>query len=440
MILPEALEHVAKALVPKTLSPIQLEIFCKSWNKHPYRKIARELNHEYSYIKDVGAQLWQLLTQAFGIQVTKLNLQEVLARYAQQAQINSRLTTVRLVDWGEALNASQFCGRQAQLETLERWVIKDRCQLVAIIGMGGIGKTMLVSQFAQQLVETDQFEIVIWRSLRQAPPLINFLAELLQSMMPDQAPPNQLDTLMRQLLQQLRSSRCLLILDNAEAVLSSGELVGTYRPGYEDYGWLLQQLGGGRHQSSILLMSREIPVDVAIQEGVTAPTRLLRLESLSVEEGEAILTAKGLSSTQPFQIQQLIERYQGNPLALSIVATLLKDLFNSNITTFLTQETLLFKSIRDLLAQQFDRLSDLEQQVMYWLAIHQEAVTTAQLQADLIPSVSRVELQDALLSLNQRSLIEKVKSTVIEVDATTLEVSYTQHPVVMEYVTERLIH
>jgi hypothetical protein len=115
-------------------------------------------------------------------------------------------------------------------------------------------------------------------------------------------------------------------------------------------------------------------------------------------------------------------------------------LFSLISSTFLAQETLLFNSIRDLLAQQFDRLSDLEQQVMYWLAIHQEAVTAAQLQADLIPSVSRVELQDALLSLNQRSLIVKAKSTVMEVDATTLEVSYTQQPVVMEYVTECLIH
>lgn len=68
---------------------------------------------------------------------------------------------------------------------------------------------------------------------------------------------------------------------------------------------------------------------------------------------------------------------------------------------------------------------------MYWLTINREAVTIAQLQADLMPSVSAPKLRDALISLDQRSLIEKLKPTLAN--------SYTQQPVVMEYVTERLI-
>ncbi|NEQ28678.1 MAG: hypothetical protein F6K28_58885, partial [Microcoleus sp. SIO2G3] len=249
--------------------------------------------------------------------------------------------------------------------------------------------------------------------------------------------PLRLDEMMRQLLEQLRSHRCLLILDNVESVLSSSELAGTYRSSYEDYGWLFQQLGQGRHQSSVLLTSREVPAELAIQEAPTAPVRLLRLEPLSIEEGEAILAKKGLSfHFQQTQVRELIERYQGNPLALEIVATPLKDLFDGNIVTFLAEETLLFKDIRGLLAQQFDRLSVLERQVMCWLAINREAVSAAQLQADLMPSVSQTELRDALVSLDRRSLIETVKpSSTTKLDA----VRYTQQPIVMEYVTEQLI-
>ena len=86
MILEEALEQVTEALAPKSLNPIQLDVFRKAWDEQPYHKLARELNHEYSYIKDVGAEMWQLLTQAFGLQVTKLNLHEALTRYVQQKQ------------------------------------------------------------------------------------------------------------------------------------------------------------------------------------------------------------------------------------------------------------------------------------------------------------------------------------------------------------------
>jgi hypothetical protein len=175
---------------------------------------------------------------------------------------------------------------------------------------------------------------------------------------PERSQSQPLDVTMRQLLEQLRYRRCLLVLDNVETVFLSKKLVGTYRSGYENYGWLFQQLGEGQHQSSILLTSREIPTEVAVSESSTASIRLLRLEPLSIEEAETILVAKGLTipAEQP-QVQELIKRYQGNPLALKMVAELLKDLFDRNIAAFLAQETLLFKDIRDLLAHQFDRLS-----------------------------------------------------------------------------------
>jgi hypothetical protein len=77
---------------------------------------------------------------------------------------------------------------------------------------------------------------------------------------------------------------------------------------------------------------------------------------------------------------------------------------------------------------------------MYWLAIDREAVTAQQLQADL-PLVSQTKLRDALISLDRRSLIEKIKPNSTNSDALTLSdcVSYTQQPVVMEYVIERSI-
>ena len=433
----EAIKLVAAALAPQLLSTLQIQVFQRTWQEQSYEKMARELNHEYSYIKDVGAELWQLLSQKLGIQVTKLNLPEAVARYAQQTQKLPKSSASHRVDWGEAPDVSQFCGRAAQLATLEQWVVQDGCRLVAIVGMGGIGKTMLVTQLAEQLADTNQFEIVVWRSLRQAPPLVDLLSELLSVLAPSQPLPSRLDAMLLLLLEQLRSCRCLLVLDNVEAIFRSNQLVGTYQPGYEDYGWLLQQLAGGRHQSSVLLTTRELPAEVAIPKAVSAPVRVLRLECLSVEEAEIILAAKGLTfeAAQP-QVRALIERYQGNPLALEIVATPLLELFAGNIAEFLAQETLLFKDIRSLLQQQFDRLSALETQVMYWLAINQEPVTAPQLQADLMPAVSVAQLQDALMSLVQRSLVETIKPNLTKLNA----VSYTQQPMVMAYVTEQFIH
>ena len=291
----EALTIVTAALDPKSLSTLQIDIFRETWMRYSYTQISLKLKHEYSYIKDVGAELWQLLTQALGITVTKLNLQNAVKEYSLQGRSGNLLGSPSRsrIDWGESPDLSEFYGRAVQLATLEQWTLQDSCQLVAIVGMGGIGKTLLVTQLMQQLADTDRFAVIVWRSLRQAPPLIELLTDLMSAIAPEQQPALQLDVLLRQLLTQLRDRRCLLVLDNLEAVFSSGELTGTYRAGYEDYGWLLGQLGTGRHQSSVLVTSREIPVEVAHLAGPTAAVRLLRLERLSIEAGSAILAAKG---------------------------------------------------------------------------------------------------------------------------------------------------
>jgi NB-ARC domain len=421
----EALEKIKLALSPAILSELQIDIFRRTWNQQSYQKIARESNHEYSYIKDVGAELWKVLSQTLGTKVTKLNLPETLTHILQQRQIPQ----AERVHWGEAVDVSQFFGRQGQLATLKQWVTQERCRLIAIAGMGGMGKTMLVTQLAQQLA--DQFEIVVWRSLRHAPPLADFLTELLQVISPDASRSSRLDLIVRELLAQLRSSRCLLILDNIETVLASSEFVGSYRPGYEEYSELFRQLGKVQHQSCVLLTSREIPTEIAVHEGTTAPIRLLRLKSLCAEAGQTILAAKGLEGLEQ-SVQKLIERYHGNPLMLEAIATPLKDLFGGDIEAFLAQETLLFNDISRLLKPQFDRLTSLERQVMYWIAIHREPVTAKQLQSDLLPSVSPVVLQDALISLDRRSLIEKAKPVLVEA-------RYIQPLIIMEYVSEHLI-
>lgn len=80
------------------------------------------------------------------------------------------------IDWGEALDVGTFYGRTEELETLNQWLVLDRCRLIAILGLGGMGKSSLAAKITQQ-VQGD-FEAIIWRSLRNAPTLETLLAEL----------------------------------------------------------------------------------------------------------------------------------------------------------------------------------------------------------------------------------------------------------------------
>lgn len=117
--------------------------------------------------------------------------------------------------------------------------------------------------------------------------------------------------------------------------------------------------------------------------------------------------------------------YQGNPLALKIALTSIRDLFDHDSAIFLHQGTVVFDGVRHLLDQQFERLSALEQQVMDWLCINRESVSAMELQSDLFPPVSLSHLMEALESLIGCSLIE------------TLSAGFSQQPLVMEYVGDR---
>jgi hypothetical protein len=88
-------------------------------------------------------------------------------------------------DWGEAVDVPVFYGRKDELATLERWIVTDRCRLVAILGMGGISKTALSVKLAEQIKE--QFDYLLWRSLRNAPPVEEVLGECIQFLSDHQA-------------------------------------------------------------------------------------------------------------------------------------------------------------------------------------------------------------------------------------------------------------
>lgn len=197
-------------------------------------------------------------------------------------------------DWGEALAVSTFYGRSAERAQLETWIVQDHCRLVALLGMGGLGKTTLSIRLADEQLQ-DRFDRVIWRSLRHAPPLSDFLWDIMQ-FLADQPMAGLADTHDRQihqLVQLLQQNRCLVILDNVESILQDGSQAGYYLPGYEGYGHLLKAIGETKYQSCCVLTSREKPRQIALLEGADTYVRSLSLSGLQYQEGQEILTLKG---------------------------------------------------------------------------------------------------------------------------------------------------
>ncbi|HEY9728132.1 MAG TPA: NB-ARC domain-containing protein, partial [Chroococcales cyanobacterium] len=458
MTLEEALAALETILGKGSLNDLQELIVRQSWEQKSYPEIAASSGYDDGYVKYVGFQLWKSLSDALGERVSKNNFRAVLRRWrshsacvaqsdktkdttAKQPIPIARDTTdvVELgkaiqnpeskipnqTDWGEAIDVSVFYGRASEIETLEQWIIQERCRLVALLGIGGIGKTALSVKLAEQI--QDRFEYVIWRSLHNAPSLDSLLTSAIEFLSNQQETdlPKEVNHKISLLLNYLKKHRCLIVLDNAETILSSPIRQETCED-YEKYGQLFKRIGESRHQSCLVVTSREKPKEVAALEGESFPVRALQLSGLKILEGRAIFRSKGNFSGSEHEWQSLIQSYSGNPLALKIVATTIRDLFDSSIANFLSQGTVIFGDIENLLDRQFSQLSQLEAEIMYWLAINREPVGITELKGDLVLPILPSQVLQALESLERKSLIEKGAAL------------FTLQPVLMEYVTNRL--
>src|SRR5579864_4696169 len=332
------------------------------------------------------------------------------------------------VDWGDAPDVPSFYGREWELDLLSEWVVEERCRVVSVLGQGGIGKSALATKVMHRVAE--DFEVVIWRSLRDVPTCEALLDDCLQVLAPQalldasSSPERRQDLL----LECLRNRRILLVHDNLESVLEEGEDSGRMRAGYEGFSRLLRRVAETEHQSCLLLTSREKPSDLVPLEGSRAPVRALRLARLGAEACQQLLAEKGVAGSTSEQLR-LIEAYAGNPLALKIVAQTIAELFGGQIAPFLEQGEVGFGGGHELLDEQYARLSVVEQSVLLWLAILREPVSLQELLAVLGAPLPRSQVLEAVDGLRRRSLIERGLR----------QGSFTLQSVVMEYVAARLI-
>ena len=427
--LEELISYLVNYLKPKVLSDLQEKVLISSWYGKTYLEISKETFNDPDYLKGVGATLWKILSESLAEEVTKRNLKSVAKRNYkrlidinksfQQAIINipkvtnltpkieascNKAVTDRHRDWGEAVDVSLFYGRSPELNTLEKWIINDRCRLISLLGMGGIGKTFLAAKLARNI--ESRFEVVIWKSLRNAPEFKSVLAELIVAICDRQTfyISDTIEWQINSLINCLRNKRCLLILDGVENILAREKMGGQYLDHYQGYGQLLRRIQDEQHQSCVLITSREKPTGLSLREGKKSVVRSHVVNCLSNNAALEILDDRGIIGLES-ALQKLINRCEGNPLILKIASSTIEALFKGDVKTFLDCTHILYGSIYQLIEQQFQRLSKLEQQILNYLIL-EDSKSISKLSNNAKLKMSPCRIIEALESLQGRSLIE----------------------------------
>ncbi|MEM9540930.1 MAG: NB-ARC domain-containing protein [Cyanobacteria bacterium P01_E01_bin.42] len=407
-----------------------------TWQGISYDEMARGSQYSINYLmRDVGPGLWRSLSAILGEKVSKSNCRTVLERY--QNSPKQGLTTAIAFkvkksktptegsqrDWGEAPDLSAFYGRTTELKTLDRWIQQEECRLVCVWGMGGIGKTALSRQFAETV--KSKFEYVLWRSLGNRPSIFDLYGEILQLLAPQAARSENSDRDFPKILEYLQRYRCLLILDDVESILEGRDRFGCYRQGYEAYGQFFKQVGETRHRSCLLLNSREQLREIVLLENSTKFSHSLELQGLTPATTTQLFDDKNLTGKESWS--DLLELYQGNPLALNLILVTIQNFFNGDVARYMQlKATYLPPEITRILQERFVQISELEIKILIHLAESSRDISFAQLITEMA-----LDLDDAIVaieSLQGRSLI-----------ATKHQDCLTLKSVVKKYITKHYL-
>lgn len=310
-------------------------------------------------------------------------------------------------DWIERISASSFYGRTDELTTLTKWVVPERCRLVTITGLSGIGKTALLSNLLKHIRK--DFEYVFWQPVQDILDIHSFSNRVIQSLLKKQEiekiSARRENDEISQLIYCLKKHRCLLLLDSTEAILCNNDDTTEHCLEYEYYSRILRRVGEALHQSCVVLTTCEKPKEVSLLESNSLPVRSYRLRGLDENAGQKILVEKSITASE-VEVKDLMKRYGGNPLAVKAVSATICNVFDGSVSNFLKQNMNVFGDVRIILDKQFKPLSDLDKTIIGWLATKRKPCSFSEL-VDIPPPLSRRErLLERLDSLTRKSLVE----------------------------------
>jgi ATP-dependent Clp protease ATP-binding subunit ClpA len=203
----------------KHLDYVQEAILRGTLQDTTYTQIAQEVYSSPSHVRNVGSQLWKILSKELKKDITKTNFRAVLEKgkiYNYQSAIvenitgesitvNNKLNICRekareaqlsrresptspqnpqptakqpRIDLDDAPEISTFFDRTSEISTLKQWILENRTRLISILGLSGIGKSAIALQLIQHIQY--EFDCIIWRSLRDAPPLQTLQTDLIK--------------------------------------------------------------------------------------------------------------------------------------------------------------------------------------------------------------------------------------------------------------------
>jgi hypothetical protein len=292
-----------------------------------------------------------------------------------------------------------------QAELVEQLTAVSHPHLITILGIGGIGKTSLADAAVRQVIPAFRFDEVVWLRLeyqtldgRSRSPehswqqIIDGIAAHIWPDSYRDVGPKQREVQVRH---RLKQTPYLVVVDNLEAE--------------DDTAYVLAHLNDLADPSKFLLTTRIQPA------GETA-VFTLSLSELSRTDAEALMrhhaerSTISLAEATAADFDAIYKRVGGNPLALKLVISLLRDISLPHVLDNLVAQRGqdIAEMYQRIYRRAWDLLTPTAQQLLRAMQlVSEEGVTAEDLQTIYLgDTIDETDFWPAIQSLRQRSLLE----------------------------------
>ncbi|KAL4342690.1 hypothetical protein AHAS_Ahas11G0003600 [Arachis hypogaea] len=285
--------------------------------------LRRKVEANYRHRQTVTAKVRKVLSSPFKRPYQEINSQmqksfERLEHFAQRAhnlplEKGVSRSVWRATPTNSAVDDSAICGRDDEKQNLREYLLSEdavadggsKIGVLAIVGMGGLGKTTLAKLLYNDAQVREKFHVKAWVSTSKDFDVVKLTKSLLESVTSAATNLDNFDTLRAELQKNLSGKRFLLVLDDIWNVK------------YVDWTNLMHIFNVGQLGSKIIVTTRHERVVSVVNATQTCPLKpLVNEDCWTLISKHAFATDKCTEQSNLEETgRKIAERCGGLPLA-----------------------------------------------------------------------------------------------------------------------------